>query len=107
MILSNNSSVYCIPPQYKKCLLGAGVMAQHLKALTVLPEDLGSIPNSYMEAHKSVLTPFPEGPLPSSGLCLNWACTWYTVIHVGKIFIYIKFKNCFLYFLSKANTELL
>jgi hypothetical protein len=31
--------------------LGASKMAQWLKALSILPEDLGSIPNPHMMAH--------------------------------------------------------
>ena len=31
--------------------IGAGEMAQRLRALTAFPEDLGSIPSSHMAAH--------------------------------------------------------
>ena len=34
-----------------KALLGAGEMAQWLRALTAPPEDLGSIPSTHMAAH--------------------------------------------------------
>jgi hypothetical protein len=34
--------------------LGAGEMAQWLKALVVLPEDLGSIPSTYTAAYNSL-----------------------------------------------------
>jgi hypothetical protein len=41
------------PPKNKKTALGAGEKAQWLKALTVLPEDLGSISSTLMAPHSS------------------------------------------------------
>ena len=38
-------------------------MAQWLRALTVLPEDLGLIPSTHMEAH--TVTPVPGDLIPS------------------------------------------
>ena len=35
----------------KRPNLGAGEMAQWLRALTILPENLGSIPSNHMVAH--------------------------------------------------------
>jgi hypothetical protein len=40
-------------------------MAQQLKALTVLSEDLGSIPSTYMAAHKLSVIPVPGNLIPS------------------------------------------
>ena len=37
--------------QTTKQFMGAGEMAQRLRALTALPEVLSSIPSSHMEAH--------------------------------------------------------
>ncbi|CAO2595796.1 hypothetical protein LEMLEM_LOCUS8322, partial [Lemmus lemmus] len=34
--------------------LGAGETAQRLRALAALPEDLGSIPSTHMEAHNGL-----------------------------------------------------
>ena len=35
----------------QKCKAGAGQMAQWLRALPALPEDLGSIPSTHVAAH--------------------------------------------------------
>jgi len=35
----------------RKAIKGAGEMAQQLRALTALPEDLSSIPSNHMVAH--------------------------------------------------------
>ena len=47
---------------------GAREMAQQVRALTVLPEDLGLSLSSHMAAQPSV-TLVPEDPMSSSGLC--------------------------------------
>ena len=47
---------------------GAGEMAQGLRALAALPEDLSLIPSTHMAASKLSATPVPENPTPSSGL---------------------------------------
>jgi hypothetical protein len=40
------------------CSLGAGMLAQWLRALADLPEDLSSIPSTQMEAHNHLLVQF-------------------------------------------------
>jgi hypothetical protein len=40
-------------------------MAQWLRVLAALPEDLGSIPNTHLAAHKLSVTLVPEAPTPS------------------------------------------
>jgi hypothetical protein len=42
----------------------AGEMAQRLRALTALPEDLSSIPSNHMVAHNHLYW----DPMPSSGV---------------------------------------
>ena len=81
-------------------------MAQQLKALTVLSEDLGSIPSTTWKLIKVPYLHFQRST-PLFWLMLKLGMFWYTVIHVGNILIYITFLRCFLYFLSEANTELL
>ena len=44
--------------------LGAGEMAQWLRALAALAEDLGSVPRAHIEAHNLPITPFPGDPKP-------------------------------------------
>jgi hypothetical protein len=39
---------------FRSRYLGAGEMAQRLRALTVLPEDLSSIPRNHMVAHNQL-----------------------------------------------------
>jgi hypothetical protein len=58
-------------------------MAQQLRALTTLPEDLG---------RSLQLSNFSSGAsdAPSSGLCENHANKWCTDIYAGKTLIYIK-----------------
>ena len=48
---------------FKKWNLGAGEMAQWLRALTALPEVLSSIPSNCMVAHSHL----QWGPMPPSG----------------------------------------
>ena len=48
----------------KKGGVGAGEMAQWLRALTVLPEVLSSIPSNHMVAHNNLLWSL----MPSSGV---------------------------------------
>jgi hypothetical protein len=43
-------------------------MAQWLKPLAALPEDLGSISSTHMMAHNHPITPVPGDPTPSSGV---------------------------------------
>lgn len=47
---------------------GAGEMAQKIRAMTALPEDLGWIPSTHNVAHNQLLTLFIENLMPSSGL---------------------------------------
>jgi hypothetical protein len=47
----HNSSKISYEVAMKIILWGAGEMAQQLRALTALPEDLGSIPSTHMAAH--------------------------------------------------------
>ena len=61
----------------KNLILGAGEMAQWLRALTVLPEDLGLIPSTHKAAHN-----YPQHPL------LDSTGTMY--ILAGKTLIHIK-----------------
>ena len=49
-------------------------MVEQFRALTVLPEDPGSIPSTSKSAH-NCLTPVLKGPMPSSGLCRYEACS--------------------------------
>ena len=46
------STSHCVEKFQLKLVYGAGEMAQCLRALTVLPEDLSSIPSNHMVAHK-------------------------------------------------------
>lgn len=66
-------------------------MAQWLETLVVLPDDPGSIPIAYTVAHNHV-TPVPEDPMTSSGLCKHclhtvhkYTCRKNTQIHKVKI----------------------
>lgn len=77
-------------------------MAQQLRALTVPPEDLGLIPSTYMEAHNSLLTPFPEASAHTGHL---HGTQLYMLVNI--LFIHTEFLKCFLCFLLKANTEFL
>lgn len=43
-------------------------MAEEIRALAVLPEDLSSSPITYMVAHSILLTSVQEDPKPFSGL---------------------------------------
>lgn len=45
-----------------------GEIAQQLRVLATFADGLGLIPTT-MEAHFFFLTPVPEDPAPSSGLC--------------------------------------
>ena len=54
-------------------------MAQHLRALTVLPEDPGSIPSTTLWFQLTIT--LPSGPHG------YWACMWYKGIHAGKMHI--------------------
>lgn len=45
--------------------IGASVIAEQVRALAALSEDHGSIPSTYMAAHKLSITPVPGHPLPS------------------------------------------
>ena len=56
-------------------------MAQWLRALTVLPEDLGLIPSNHMAAHNP-LTPVLEDIMPSSGQVLHTCGAGKTSIHI-------------------------
>ena len=57
-------------------------MAQHLRALAALPEDLGSIPSTHMVAQRDMV--------PSSDFFEYQTHTCYTDIDAGKIPIYNK-----------------
>lgn len=74
----------------KKCT----EMAQWLKALVTLPEDLGSIPRTHMVAHNLCYSSSKE-TMPFSGLQIFQACSWCTSAHVGKLPTYINhFLKC-------------
>jgi hypothetical protein len=49
-----------VPQKCFKNKREAGEMAQRLRALAALPEDLGSIPNTHMAAHNSLELLFQE-----------------------------------------------
>ena len=49
--------------------MGAKEMAQSLRALTAIPEDLGSVPSTYMAAHNPWQFQWILDPSPFSGLC--------------------------------------
>lgn len=55
---------------------GAREIAQRLRALNALPEDLGSIPSTHM---------VPGDLIPSSGFCGHQSHMQHTDMHAGKI----------------------
>jgi hypothetical protein len=63
-------------------------VTQHLRALSVLPEDLGSIPIICAGVHTGTSVPEIQCVLLASG---HPAYKCYTDIHVGKTPIYIIF----------------
>ena len=54
----------CSLKSVKNFMFGVGEMAQRLRALIALPEDLSSIPSNHMVAHNHLLSDL----VPSSGL---------------------------------------
>jgi hypothetical protein len=79
--------------EYSYSNLQAGVMAQGLRTLAVLPEDPGSIPSTHI-APTTVIIPVPENLISSSGLQGNQAGTWYTYIRAYRTHIKkLKFKT--------------
>lgn len=58
-------------------------MAQVKSTLAAVAEDLGSVPRTYMVAHKPLVTPVPENSV-FSGLLRHQACIWYIYRHAGK-----------------------
>jgi hypothetical protein len=66
----NYTLVYLL--KVKKRTMGPGEMAQQLRELTALPEDLGSIPSICIVAHNKPLA--PGRPMPASGLKSLCAC---------------------------------
>lgn len=63
-------------------------MAQWLKVLTALAEELDSIPSIHVVAFQS-----SSGDLaPSSGFCRHHSGMWYTYINADKIVIHIKIE---------------
>ena len=68
-----------------------GEMAQPLRALAALAEDLGQIPCTHMVVYNQLDPPFPGDLMPSSGLYMHQTCMWDTDIHAGKIVIHILF----------------
>ena len=66
-----------------------GEMAQQLRALAALPEDLSSIPSLHMAAHKCLQR---ENPTPFSGFHRHQAHRCYTSIYADKTTIHIKNK---------------
>lgn len=67
-----------------------GRTAQQLRA-SGPPEDLGSIPNTHMVAHRAK-TQAPGDPTASSGLCGHQAHVWSTDMYAGKTRTHIKRK---------------
>lgn len=56
-------------------------MAQHLRALASLLEELGLIFSIYMV---KTVTLVKQNPMPSSGIPRSWACMWYIDLNSGK-----------------------
>lgn len=72
-------------------------MAQKERALLVLVEDSGSIPRTHMVGSQTFITPVPGGPIPSSDLHGQQACTWCICelnTHTLKISLEKKKKDC-------------
>lgn len=52
-----------------KIKIGVGEIAQQLRELIILPEDLGSIPSTHMVAHNPPVNSSSREPIPFSSLC--------------------------------------
>ena len=61
-IPENKGSIDCTRNSFafENMAVGAGEMAQRLRALTALPGDLGSVPSTHMAAHNCLKMQFPE-----------------------------------------------
>ena len=73
-------------------ILGDGKMAQWLRALAALPENLGSIPSIHVAAHKYLKLSSKAADnhfWPLQATPVYQAHTWYTDIHTGNIYIYM------------------
>lgn len=73
----------------KRRNLGAGGMAQLLKALAAVPGDQGSTPRTHIVTHSHLWLQFQENPVSSSGFCGHQD----THTHV---FTYIQAKHSYL-----------
>lgn len=83
----------------------AGDMAQHLRVLASLVEDLGSIQNIHTEAQNCLLTLVLGDPISSFGLFGHWTYTWYICMYADKhIHIQSKFKTYPKQILHKRRT---
>lgn len=58
-------------------------MAQQLRTLAILPEDLDLVPSSNMLVNNHFEAPVPEDPILSSGLLRYQVHTLYTNIKTG------------------------
>lgn len=71
----------------KSSLSRPGEMTQQLKAGSALPEDLGSIPTTYLVAINRL---FLRDLIPSSSFRGHHVCTWYKHTHTGKALRHVK-----------------
>ena len=77
----------------RKNSTGARDVAQWLKALTALPQDLSLIPGTHMVISSTIYHSSSRKSPVSSGLCRHQACKWCTDIHVGRTPIHIKINE--------------
>lgn len=75
-----------------KRIMRAKDITQQLRTWAVLLKDPDPIPSIHRANSHLPVTPVQGDPISSSGLCQHQACMWYTDIHAGKIFIYIRIK---------------
>jgi hypothetical protein len=59
-------------------------MAQQLRALVALAEDLGSVPRIHMVAHNPSNFSSKD-PVPSPGILRHQICIWNAFTYTGKI----------------------
>lgn len=76
----------------KSFLSRPGETTQQLKAGSALPEDLGSIPTTYLVAINCL---FLRDLIPSSSFWGRHVCTWYKHTHTGKTLRHVKIMRRF------------
>lgn len=89
LFMSENATSIPAVSSYPDWEIWTEEMAQQIRTVISLPEDLGQIPRTHIVA-RNCLTLGPGDPIPFSGLHGYQSCKWRTDIHADKILRYRK-----------------